>query len=246
VYDEFHDRNLAGPVRADVPGAQRRLGWGILGVATAMQVPIWPPTGVATPDTLPLWAWCALSYFRGALFLISLWMMAEGAALLFGVTLRPNWPRTLLAENPAQLWRAWRATMTNWLIRYVYVPLGGRDRRTLSVLGAFGVSVLWHWSGIPFTTAEPTLMQFLPVLTWGVLNAVAVIGWTAWRRRMGPPSPSPLRRAGRIAGTFVLGTFTVTLLGFTVETAPHFPAFMRRLTGLPPLREIAGLLGLVD
>jgi hypothetical protein len=246
VYDEFHDRNLAGPVRADVPGAQRRLAVGILGVASAMQVPIWPPTGVATPDTLALWAWCALSYLRGGLFLMSIWMMAEGAALLFGVTLRPNWPRTLLAENPAQLWRAWRATMTNWLIRYVYVPLGGRDRRTLSVLGAFGVSVVWHWAGVPFTTHAPTLMQLLPILCWGALNAAAIIGWTAWRRRMGPPSPAPARRALRIAGTFVLGTFTVTLLGFTVDTAPHFPAFMRRLTGLPPLREIAAAFGLVD
>lgn len=244
VYDEFHGRNLTGPVRADVAGAQQRLRWGILGVAAAMHLPVVPATGSATPETLPLWLWCALVYLRSALYLMSIWMMAEGAALLYGVTLRPNWPRTLLAENPAQLWRAWRATMTNWLIRYVYVPLGGRDRRAVAVAGAFGVSVLWHWAGVPFMSGDAKLIHFLPILCWGILNAVAVIGWGEWRRRVGPPSPSPVRRAWRIAGTFVLGTFTVTLLGFTPNDTGHFAAFLRRLTGLPPLREIAAALGL--
>ncbi|MCW5890018.1 MAG: hypothetical protein KIT14_05640 [bacterium] len=247
VYDEFHGRNLAGPVQADLGGAQRRLAWGIVGVAAAMHLPVVPATGSATTETLALWGWCGLAYLRSALYLMSIWMMAEGAALLYGVTLRPNWPRTLLAENPAQLWRAWRATMTNWLIRYVYIPLGGRERRSVAVAGAFGVSVLWHWAGIPFLSGKPALIHFLPVLCWGVLNAAAVIGWGEWRRRVGPPSPSPVRRAMRIAGTFVLGTFTVTLLGFAPNDTGHFAAFLRRLTGLPPLREIAAALaGLVD
>lgn len=247
VYDEFRSRNLVGPVAADLPGAQRRLVWGILGVATAMHLPVWPATGSATPESAALWTWSGLAYLRSALYLMSIWMMAEGAALLYGITLRPNWPRTLLAENPAQLWRAWRATMTNWLIRYVYIPLGGRDRRVVAVFGAFGVSVLWHWSGVPFLSGDPAPMHFVPILCWGLLNATAVVAWTVWRRRMGPPSPSPVRRAGRIAGTFVLGTFTVTLLGFAPADTAHFPAFLRRLTGLPPLREIAAALSsLVD
>jgi hypothetical protein len=244
VYDEFHARNLAGPVRADVPGAQRRLVWGILGVAVSMHLPVVPETGSATVDTLALWQWCALAYLRAVIYLMSLWMMAEGAALLYGITLRPNWPRTILAENPAQFWRSWRATMTNWLIRYVYIPLGGRERRAFAVAGAFGASVVWHWSGVPFMSGDVAPIHFLPILCWGVLNATAVIAWGEWRRRVGPPSPSPVRRAMRIAGTFVLATFTVTLLGFAPNDTGHFTAFLRRLTGLPPLRDVAAALGL--
>jgi D-alanyl-lipoteichoic acid acyltransferase DltB (MBOAT superfamily) len=40
--------------------------------------------------------------------------------------------------------------MANWMIHHVYVPLGGRRRRTRSIAVVFAVSTLWHCLGIPY------------------------------------------------------------------------------------------------
>jgi alginate O-acetyltransferase complex protein AlgI len=163
-----------------------------------------------------------------------LWATIEGVALLYGFQLRPNFAGILSCENPAQFWRSWRATMTNWLIHYVYIPLGGNRRHQLrNIFAAFAVSVAWHWMGIPFFTLTPRLWDFVPIGVWGLLNAAAVAGYISFHKRgwrvLPAVAPHALRRGTKILLTACVASFTVTLLNFRPQTMDFFVSFMRRL-----------------
>jgi len=180
--------------------------------------------------------WVAIRF--GALFLGGLWSMIEAEALLFGVRLRPNFTGILTAQTPSQFWRAWRATMTHWLIRYVYVPLGGNRRhRTLNIFAAFVVSTVWHAAGVLFVLKPTaTAMVFVPIVTWGMLNFVGVAAHSAWRQRWPAgtwmPETSLASRACKIALTLCFGSFTVTVLGFPRDHIADFPRIVCTLAGL--------------
>jgi len=56
-------------------------------------------------------------------------------------------------------WQHWHTSLNRWLIRYLYVPLGGRDYQVLSVWIIFFFVALWHdleWK----------------LLLWGAGNAI--------------------------------------------------------------------------
>ena len=188
---------------------------------------------------LTLWLSVVALLLLSGLFVMGLWSTIEGLALLYGIRLRPNFPAVLTCTNPAEFWRAWRATMTNWLIHYVYIPLGGNRRQQLRNIGAaFAVSVVWHWMGIPFHQLGVSAYDFAPITLWGLINAGGVAGYVLWRRRglqvLPAAIPQPLRTATKIALTWVLASFTVTLLTFTPRTMTHFAPFVRTLLGFPP------------
>lgn len=51
----------------------------------------------------------------------------------------------LLWGSPAQgFWRGWHASFNRWLVRYLYIPLGGSRRRALAIWPAFFFVALWH------------------------------------------------------------------------------------------------------
>lgn len=41
-------------------------------------------------------------------------------------------------------WRGWHTSFNQWLVRYMYVPLGGRQRRVLAIWPIFFFVALWH------------------------------------------------------------------------------------------------------
>ncbi len=234
VYDEFHDWNLAARPAFDPRALARGLLGGSLLLAGAGLIPVTFATVLATTRTLPLWEASLGLYVRSTLGLMGFWSMLEAIALLYDVRLRPNWPRTILATNPAEFWRSWRATMTWWLIRYIYIPLGGNRRhQTRNIAAAFGVSMLWHWFGIPFLATSVRLRDFLPVAAWALLNAAGVSAWAAWRRtRIAPAGRSWWGTCIALLLTALFGSFTVTLLAFEPSIASRFAEFVRRLVGL--------------
>jgi len=50
--------------------------------------------------------------------------------------------RPLALEGPARLWRGWNVPLRRWLVRHVYVPLGGERRPFLATVGTFLASGL--------------------------------------------------------------------------------------------------------
>ncbi|ODV84687.1 hypothetical protein CANARDRAFT_200197 [[Candida] arabinofermentans NRRL YB-2248] len=41
-------------------------------------------------------------------------------------------------------WRAWHRSYNKWVVRYIYVPLGGNNYRILSSLAVFSFVAIWH------------------------------------------------------------------------------------------------------
>lgn len=46
--------------------------------------------------------------------------------------------------SPLSFWRAWHRSFNRWVIRYVYVPLGGSGNRVLTSLAVFLFVAIWH------------------------------------------------------------------------------------------------------
>ena len=243
TYDEFSSRNLEQRRSPELGAALVGANGTDVFVRAALLV---PPTSqeawLAATGFTELWGLSLLLFARAALFLQGLWSMVEADARLLGVVLRPNFTGVLTAPNPSRFWRAWRGTMTHWLIRYVYIPLGGSHRhRTRNIFAAFAVSTIWHVGGVLFTIQPPTAppasgAAFVPIVAWGILNFAGVAAHSAWRRRW--PAGTWVResslasRALKIALTLCFGSLTVTVLGFPANHLAEFPRVMCTLAGL--------------
>ena len=44
----------------------------------------------------------------------------------------------------AGFWQGWHASFNRWLVRYMYVPLGGSARKLLNVWPVFAFVGVWH------------------------------------------------------------------------------------------------------
>lgn len=238
VFREFRQQNLESPPPIDYRAAAVGVARGTLLTWLALHVVMDENVMTRSIGFLEMWKNLLLLYFRGVCFATGIWSLAEASALFLGVRLRPNFRGVLLARNPSQFWRAWRGTMTNWLIQHVYIPLGGsRQHHTRNILAVFTFSSVWHCIGIPFL--RPTSFGFddvLPIFTWGALNFAGVAAHAWFRRDWTPQKRSALAR-GLIAGgqwalTMCFGSLTVALLGFAISYLERFPHVLRTLAGL--------------
>lgn len=149
-------------------------------------------------------------------------LMAIGIARTLGFSLVNNFQRPYLAESVSQFWRRWHISLTRWLTRYVYIPLGGsrcsRPRQYANIFVTFLVSGLWHGANWTF-------------VAWGGLHGLAQIGekhlgldpkgrladrrWLRWLRPV------------RIAVTFLLVTLAWIL--FRMPTIGDAVDFVGRI-----------------
>jgi hypothetical protein len=237
LYGEFCRRNLAAETHYRYAAAARTLVVAFAQVWLVRRINVSFDAVLAAPTTAAMWSGIALLYFRAALFAMALWSVIDAVALLYGVALRPNFARIFRAENPAQFWHCWRGTMTNWLVQYVYIPLGGNRRaQHRNIFAAFAVSTAWHCMGVAFMGPAVPAATFVPFVLWGLLNAAAVSGHALGRKRglrmLPEATPPVLRHAIRLLLTAALATFTVTLLDFTPQRVDRLPHFLRTLIGL--------------
>lgn len=239
IYGEFWERNLAGETHFDYASAARKIIVGGLLMWISGQM-VTSFDHVLATSTAPLMWWGVLLLFvRSAFFLMGFWAVIEGVSLFYGFRVRPNFAGILSARNPAQFWHSWRATMTNWLVHYVYIPLGGNRRyQTRNIFAAFAVSTAWHCMGVSFFSQTFSPRHIVPIVLWGALNAAAVTIYVHSRRRgfrvLPERTPAVIRTGAKIFLTIGFGTFTVTLLGFMPQTIDRFPHFIRTLVGIGP------------
>lgn len=96
--------------------------------------------------------------------------IARGSARLFGIELSLNFRHPWLASSPADFWRRWHITLSEWLRDYVYIPLGGNkkgNRRTaINLVMTFALGGLWHGAAWNF-------------VVWGLLHAALISVWRA-------------------------------------------------------------------
>lgn len=89
-----------------------------------------------------------------------LWRFFRAWCLLDGVYVEENMDRCMSNNySLAQFWQHWHSTFNQWIVRYVYIPLGGREYQLFSVWIIFAFVALWHdleWK----------------LLLWGCLNSL--------------------------------------------------------------------------
>ena len=110
--------------------------------------------------------------------------MATGIALMFNIHIPQNFNSPYKARTIVEFWKRWHMTLTRFLTKYVYIPLGGnrkgKIRQYMNIFTVFAVSGIWHGAGYTF-------------IIWGILHGIAnmlcritekchqkIFGWVNW------------------------------------------------------------------
>ena len=93
-------------------------------------------------------------------------LMAIGIARTLGFNLIDNFRRPYLAVSITDFWKRWHISLTRWLTRQVYIPLGGsrcsKPRTYWNIFVTFLVSGIWHGANWTF-------------IVWGCMHGVLQI-----------------------------------------------------------------------
>lgn len=89
--------------------------------------------------------------------------MAIGASLMFNIELPMNFDSPYKSLSIPELWRRWHITLSDFLTKYIYIPLGGnrkgKIRTYINIIIIFLVSGLWHGANWTY-------------ILWGFLHGV--------------------------------------------------------------------------
>ncbi len=89
--------------------------------------------------------------------------MAMGVSRMFGLELPLNFDSPYQALSPVEFWKRWHITLTRFLRKYLYFPLGGSKKGILrtyvNIMIVFLVSGLWHGAAWTF-------------VLWGILHGL--------------------------------------------------------------------------
>lgn len=100
-------------------------------------------------------------------------LMAIGIARTLGFNLIENFRRPYLAISITDFWKRWHISLTKWLTRQVYIPMGGsrcsKARTYWNIFVTFLVSGIWHGANWTF-------------IVWGCMHGIIQIiekalGW---------------------------------------------------------------------
>ena len=80
--------------------------------------------------------------------------MAVGIARMLNLDLPVNFSSPYQADTILDFWKKWHITLTRFLTKYIYIPLGGnrkgKVRMWLNTMIVFGLSGLWHGANWTF------------------------------------------------------------------------------------------------
>jgi len=74
-----------------------------------------------------------------------IWRYFRFWSLVGGVETPENMPRCINnCHDLESFWKSWHASFNRWLVRYLYIPLGGSRRKLLSIWVIFTFVAVWH------------------------------------------------------------------------------------------------------
>ncbi|GJP43643.1 hypothetical protein CLOM_g3083 [Closterium sp. NIES-68] len=140
-----------------------------------------------------------------------IWRYFRLWALVVGVETPENLPRCINNNYDIEgFWRGWHASYNKWIVRYLYVPLGGGKRKLVNVWVVFTFVALWHdlewkllwWAWLTSLLLAPEM------IVKAIANLKAMQGFRrSWL----------YREACAMAGAInVLGLMAANLVGFVV------------------------------
>ncbi|KAI9296225.1 MBOAT-domain-containing protein [Neoconidiobolus thromboides FSU 785] len=139
--------------------------------------------------------------------LLIIWRFFRLWAMMDGIDTVENMGRCMTNNYSIQgFWKGWHCSYNRWLVRYLYVPLGGAKYSFLNIWVIFTFVALWHDTE-------------LDLLAWGWLIAlfflpemIAVKASKKWKHK------SYYRYLRAIGGTLnVLMLMTANLVGFAIQ-----------------------------
>ena len=96
-----------------------------------------------TPIQLTAFSYWNLKFIWFKLLIIwrffRLWAMADG------VMTEENMARCMSNNySPVEFWQTWHRSYNRWLVRYLYIPLGGNQYKHLNIFPVFTFVAVWH------------------------------------------------------------------------------------------------------
>lgn len=74
-----------------------------------------------------------------------IWRYFRFWSLVSGIEIPENMPKCINnCYNLESFWKTWHASFNKWLVRYMYIPLGGSQRKLLNVWAIFTFVAIWH------------------------------------------------------------------------------------------------------
>ncbi|MCR5676364.1 MAG: MBOAT family protein [Lachnospiraceae bacterium] len=146
--------------------------------------------------------------------------MAMGISRMLGVELPVNFDAPFQAQNLRDFWKRWHMTLSRFLTRYVYIPLGGSRRGQMftyfNILLVFVLSGLWHGTGATY-------------LLWGLINGLFVaVSHGLAKREKKKPQPEGSGKSRLFARVRVFAAFLFTLVFFRSESVKMAFVMLRR------------------
>lgn len=139
--------------------------------------------------------------------------MATGASLMLNIKLPINFDSPYKALSIKDFWKRWHISLTSFLTKYIYIPLGGNKRgiaRTyINIMFVFIISGIWHGANWTF-------------ILWGVLNgALSIID------KILDKYEKKMFEAVRWIGTFIIVTILWSL--FRAESIKQWSEIMMKI-----------------
>ena len=89
--------------------------------------------------------------------------MAIGLGKMMGFHFPENFNYPYLSKSISEFWRRWHISLSSWLKKYIYIPLGGnrhgRIRRYINILITFLISGAWHGNSLTY-------------IVWGLFHGI--------------------------------------------------------------------------
>lgn len=97
--------------------------------------------------------------------------MAIGISRMLGYRITENFNWALFSPNVREFWRRWHISLTNWLMNYIYFPLGGgrkgNFRTNVNLMITIIAVALWH---------KVSVSLFI----WGVCEGTCLMIFRSW------------------------------------------------------------------
>lgn len=97
--------------------------------------------------------------------------MAIGVGKMLGFDMPENFNLPYLAHNVTELWKRWHITLSTWLMKYLYISLGGnrkgKIRTYINLVLTMVIGGIWHGANWTY-------------VFWGLLHGLALAVHKAW------------------------------------------------------------------